>query len=74
MDDVVLFMVEHVVAISTVFGHGKTVIPAEIREYLNIKDGDKFHYVQSIDGKIYIVKGEKLKSCPKNIFRERNKI
>lgn len=51
---------EKIVAMSTIYQHGKTQVPSPIRKYLGFNDGDTVLYLQDVDEKIYIVKGDKL--------------
>jgi len=50
--------IHRVIAISTIFQRGKTQVPAEVRELLNIGDGDKILWVQE-GGRIYVEPAEK---------------
>lgn len=50
---------------STVFDKGKTQVPAEVRQFLNVKDGDSLLWVRKPDG--YLVRGT---AEPKLLIRE----
>ena len=42
-----------IIGISSLFQRGKTHIPVDVRDILNVKDGDKIVWVLE-DGKIYV--------------------
>jgi len=45
-----------IIAISTVFQFGKTTIPKEVREKLELKDGDKILWHLNEDNHVVILK------------------
>jgi AbrB family looped-hinge helix DNA binding protein len=45
-----------IIAISTVFQFGKTTIPKEVREKLELKDGDKILWHINEDNNVIILK------------------
>jgi len=47
---------ETIIAISTVFQFGKTTIPKEVREKLELKDGDKILWHINEDNNVIISK------------------
>jgi AbrB family looped-hinge helix DNA binding protein len=47
---------ETIIAISTVFQFGKTTIPKEVREKLELKDGDKILWHINEDNNVIILK------------------
>lgn len=49
----------HLIDVMKVHGHGKIVIPEEIRKQDNIKDGDKMAFYRDSEGKIFIIKIER---------------
>lgn len=58
---------------STVSSKGLTTIPKEIREKLNIKKGDKIHWIISSENKLdLVVVHEPLKSLTGKYSREGN--
>jgi len=52
----------NVVGVATVHGGGRIQIPKDVREYLDVRDGDKIVFIQEIDGRIYIQVGRMIKS------------
>ncbi|NMF63176.1 AbrB/MazE/SpoVT family DNA-binding domain-containing protein [Brasilonema octagenarum] len=41
-------------SIATITSKGQTTIPKEIREKLNLRPGDRIHFIIEPDGKVYI--------------------
>jgi len=52
----------NVVGVATVHGGGRIQIPKDVREYLDVRDGDKIVFIQEVDGRIYIQVGRMIKS------------
>lgn len=48
-----------------VHGHGRVVIPQEVREKMEIKDGDKVAFYRNFEGEHFIVKVTEAKKGPK---------
>lgn len=47
---------EIVLAVGKVFGKGKLQIPIEIRGILDLNDGDRIYFKQTLEGKIVLSK------------------
>lgn len=50
-----------IVAIAKMHGHGRLHIPKEIRELLDVSDGDKIYFIQNRKKQISIKKAPKIK-------------
>jgi len=46
-----------VLGLSKIYQHGKTQVPSDVRQILNVKDGDKILYYL-VDGKVLMKKAE----------------
>ena len=46
------------IEVTLLYGKGRTQVPSEVRQYLNLKDGDKLAWYINSDGTIYIRKVE----------------
>ena len=47
-------MDQKILGTSTLYGHGKTNVPATIRKKLRVKDKDRLVYYEDSSGRIYI--------------------
>lgn len=45
------------IELSKLFQHGKTQVPRDVRNFLNVKDGDRLLWYDD-NGKVYVAKAE----------------
>jgi AbrB family looped-hinge helix DNA binding protein len=50
-----------IIAAVKVHGKGRVQIPKEVRDILNVEDGDRVYFVQDNSGKIFLEKAPALK-------------
>lgn len=51
--------VDGLIEIAKVYARGRIQLPSDVREFLNLKDGDKIAFIKDSGGAVFIKKVEK---------------